>query len=100
MLILQNGRPDDETNRLPKEIRTYDFLDKLNIEYQRIDHEPAMTMEVCAEIDKALKAMICKNLFLCNRQETNFYLLMIPADKKFKTKDLSAQLSVSRLSYN
>lgn len=99
MLILQNGRPDDETNRLPKEIRTYDFLDKLNIEYQRIDHEPAMTMEVCAEIDKALKAMICKNLFLCNRQETNFYLLMIPADKKFKTKDLSAQLSVSRLSF-
>ena len=78
---------------------TYDFLDKLNIEYQRIDHEPAMTMEVCAEIDKALKAMICKNLFLCNRQETNFYLLMIPADKKFKTKDLSAQLSVSRLSF-
>lgn len=99
MLILQNGRPDDETNRLPKEIRTYDFLDKLNIEYQRIDHEPAMTLEVCAEIDKALKAMICKNLFLCNRQETNFYLLMIPADKKFKTKDLSAQLSVSRLSF-
>lgn len=99
MLILQNGRPDDETNRLPKEIRTYDFLDKLNIEYQRIDHKPAMTMEVCAEIDKALKAMICKNLFLCNRQETNFYLLMIPADKKFKTKDLSAQLGVSRLSF-
>ena len=58
-----------------------------------------MTMEVCAEIDKALKAMICKNLFLCNRQETNFYLLMIPADKKFKTKDLSAQLGVSRLSF-
>lgn len=99
MLILQNGRPNDEMNRLSKEIRTYDFLDKLNIEYQRIDHEPAMTMEVCAEIDKTLKAMICKNLFLCNRQETNFYLLMIPADKKFKTKDLSAQLGVSRLSF-
>ena len=68
MLILQNGRPDDETNRLPKEIRTYDFLDKLNIEYQRIDHEPAMTMEVCAEIDKARiysSAIVRKQIFIC-----------------------------------
>lgn len=99
MLILQNGRPVNETGRLDKETRTYDFLDKLNIEYQRIDHEAAMTMKVCAEIDIALQAMICKNLFLCNRQETDFYLLMIPANKKFKTKDLSSQLGTSRLSF-
>ena len=99
MLELENGRPKDLTNRLDKEIRTYDFLDKLGIEYKRIDHEEAMTMEVCEKIDEALQATICKNLFLCNRQETDFYLLMMPGDKKFKTKDLSKALGVSRLSF-
>ena len=89
---LQNGRPTDTTGRPDKEIRTYDFLDKLGIEYQRIDHEAAFTMEVCEEIDKTLGATICKNLFLCNRQKTDFYLLMIPGDKTFKTKELSHQI--------
>ena len=99
MLKLEKGRPADCAGRLEKEIQTYDFLDKLNIEYERIDHEAAMTMEECADVDEALGAMICKNLFLCNRQETSFYLLMIPGDKKFKTKDLSAQIGSSRLSF-
>lgn len=99
MLELENGRPKDLSGRLDKEIRTYDFLDKLGIEYQRIDHEAAMTMEVCEEIDEALQATICKNLFLCNRQETDFYLLMMPGDKKFKTKDLSKAMGISRLSF-
>lgn len=96
---LYKGRPVDESGRLQKEIRCYDFLDSLGVEYERIDHEPAMTMEVCEEIDKTLNAVICKNLFLCNRQQTAFYLLMIPADKKFKTKDISAQINSSRLSF-
>ena len=99
MLKLEKGRPADCAGRLEKEVRTYDFLDKLNIEYERIDHEAAMTMDVCAEIDEALGAMICKNLFLCNRQETTFYLLMIPGDKKFKTKELSSQIGSARLSF-
>ena len=99
MLELLNGRPADTTGRMEKEIRTYDFLDHLGVLYQRIDHEAVMTMEVCAEIDEVLQATICKNLFLCNRQETDFYLLMMPGDKKFKTKDLSAQLGVARLSF-
>ncbi len=96
---LLKGRPLVESGRLQKEIRCYDFLDDLGVEYDRIDHEPAMTMEVCEEIDKCLNAVICKNLFLCNRQQTAFYLLMIPADRKFKTKDISAQINSSRLSF-
>jgi len=96
---LQKGRPADTAGRLEKEIRSYDLLDSLGIEYDRIDHEPAMTMEVCEEIDRALGATICKNLFLCNRQQTDFYLLMMPGDKPFKTKDLSAQIGSSRLSF-
>ena len=79
--------------------RTYDLLDKLGVAYERVDHEAAMTMEVCQEIDKVLQATICKNLFLCNRQETKFYLLMIPDTKVFHTKDLSAQINSSRLSF-
>ena len=98
---LQKGRPENTDNRLDKEIRVYDFLDKLGIQYQRIDHEAAMTMEACEEIDHALgdNTTICKNLFLCNRQEADFYLLLMPGDKPFKTKDLSAQIHSARLSF-
>lgn len=96
---LQKGRPADCTGRLQKEIRTYDLLDRLGVAYERIDHEAAMTMEVCEEIDEVLQATICKNLFLCNRQETSFYLLMIPGSKVFHTKDLSAQIGSARLSF-
>ena len=96
---LQLGRPADGAGRLEKELRCYDLLDSLGISYQRIDHEPAMTMEICARIDETLQATICKNLLLCNRQCTSFYLLMIPGDKVFKTKDLSAQIGSSRLSF-
>lgn len=96
---LVNGRPADCSDRLPKEIRCYDLLDQLGVEYQRIDHEPAMTMEACAEIDKVLDATICKNLLLCNRQCTSFYLLMITGDKHFKTSVLSKEIGSSRLSF-
>lgn len=98
MELLQ-GRPADCSGRLEKEIRVYDLLDRLGVEYQRIDHEPAMTMEACAAIDEALDATICKNLLLCNRQCTDFYLLMLPGDKPFKTSVLSKQIGSSRLSF-
>lgn len=96
---LVNGRPADCTGRLEKEIRCYDLLDSLNIAYQRIDHEAAMTMEACEEIDRTLDAVICKNLLLCNRQCTAFYLLMLPGQKQFKTSVLSKEIDSSRLSF-
>ena len=96
---LENGRPSDLSGRLPKEVRTYELLDRLDVAYQRIDHEAAMTMEACAAIDEALDATICKNLLLCNRQCTAFYLLMIPGIKTFKTSVLSKQIGSSRLSF-
>lgn len=99
MLELVKGRPEDVTGRQQKEIRVYDFLDSLNVEYERIDHEEANTMEACKEIDKALEATVCKNLFLCNTQKTKFYLLMLTGDKKFKTKEISSQINSSRLSF-
>lgn len=96
---LMKGRPEDTAGRLEKEIKVYDLLDRLGIEYERTDHEEANTMEACNEIDKILDVIICKNLFLCNRQETQFYLLMMPGDKPFKTRDLSKQIGSARLSF-
>ena len=96
---LVNGRPGDCGGRLAKEIRCYDLLDALGIDYQRIDHEATMTMEACAEVDKVLDAVICKNLLLCNRQCTKFYLLMLPGEKHFKTSVFSKQIGASRLSF-
>lgn len=96
---LYNGRPEDESGRLDKEIRVYDLLDELGIEFCRIDHTPAGKMEACGEIDKKLGVVICKNLFLCNRQKTKFYLLMMPADKPYRTRIFSKLAGSSRLSF-
>ena len=98
-MYLEHGRPKDCTERTARELAVYDLLDRLEILYARVDHAPAETMEVCAAIDKVLNCRICKNLFLCNRQQTAFYLLMMPGDKPFKTKELSAQIGSSRLSF-
>ena len=98
---LLHGSPADLTGRSEREIRTYELLDRLGISFDRTDHpdRPATTMEVCADVDAVLNVHICKNLFLCNRQKTNFYLLIMPGEKPFKTKDLSKQMGISRLSF-
>ena len=98
---LLHGSPEDLTGRQDREKRVYSFLDRLGIDFDRTDHpdRPATTMEVCADVDAVLDVHICKNLFLCNRQKTDFYLLVMPGDKPFKTKELSAQLGTSRLSF-
>lgn len=91
------GRPAEE--RTEREMRCYELLDGLGLEYRRVDHEHADTIEACHEVEKILEANICKNLFLSNRQQTDFYLLLMPGVKPFKTKILSKQLGVSRLSF-
>ena len=96
---LYSGRPESSDGRLDKELRCYDILDRLGIEYFRVDHEHADTIEACHEVEKTLGANICKNLFLTNRQQTDFYLLLMPGDKPFKTKLLSKQINTARLSF-
>lgn len=96
---LMNGKPSDLTERSEREIKVYEYLDSLGIGYMRVDHPEANTMEACNQIDEVLGVVICKNLFLCNRQETEFYLLMMPGDKPFKTKDLTKQINSARLSF-
>ena len=96
---LRVGRPSHADKRLPKEQKCYDMLDRLGVEYVGVDHEHADTIEVCHEIESTLGAKICKNLFLTNRQQTEFYLLLMPGDKSFKTKLLSKQIGTARLSF-
>ncbi|MBO5460933.1 MAG: prolyl-tRNA synthetase associated domain-containing protein [Ruminococcus sp.] len=98
-MTLYVGRPESNEGRKEKEIAVYDLLDRLEIPFFRTDHEAAMTMEDCFEADKVLGLDICKNLFLCNRQKTKFYLLLMPGNKPFKTKELSKQIPTSRLSF-
>ena len=99
-LLLEDGSPADVAWRRQRELETYRLLDELGIPFQRIDHCEANTMEACAAVDEALTdAVICKNLFLCNQQRTQFYLLMLPGGKKFKTKLLSKQIGSARLSF-
>lgn len=92
--------PSDRYHRRERELAVYELLEQLGIPFERIDHREANTMEACQAVDEALTgAVICKNLFLCNQQRTKFYLLMMPGNKKFKTKELSKQIGSSRLSF-
>lgn len=95
---LYHGRPASG-QRLDKELRCYDLLDRLGLSYDRVDHDAADTIEACAAVEDVLGAGICKNLFLTNRQQTAFYLLLMPGHKPFRTKDLSHQIGSARLSF-
>ena len=95
--ILTSGRPEHEVSAAENSI--YDFLEKAGVNFARAEHEEAATIELCLTVEKILGAHICKNLLLCNRTATDFYLLIMPGSKPFKTKYLSAQIGSSRLSF-
>lgn len=97
--VIEIGAPKNLTERAPKEQKCYAFLDRLGVFYRRADHEAASTMELCREIETQLGCPICKNLLLTNRQQTDFYLLLMEGEKVFKTKYLSRELGVARLSF-
>ena len=96
-MIIQTGRPTEKREEVEEKV--YDFLDQLNVPFNRVDHKPAYSMALCENIEKILKAPIYKNLFLSNTQGTKFYLLVTLGNKKFKTKEISKQLGVARLSF-
>ena len=85
--------------RIPQEFAIYDRLEELSIPYVRVDHDHADTIEICHEVEKVLGAQICKNLFLCNRQQTAFYLFITNGNKPFRAKDFSAALDIARVSF-
>jgi len=97
--VIYSGSPENKEGRTASQIKTYELLDTLGIEYLRADHERADTIEDCHLVEKYLDVKICKNLFLANRQNSAFYLLLMPADKVFRTKNLSKILGTNRLSF-
>ena len=99
MFIDANVYTGGAEGRMEKEMRCYALLDSLGIEYRRVDHEHADTIEACEQVEGLLECKICKNLFLTNRQQTDFYLLIMPGEKPFKTKLLSKQIGSARLSF-
>lgn len=98
-MTIETGRPADCSGRPEKECAVYDLLERLDIPFTRADHPAAFTMKECEAVSQALHTPICKNLFLCNRQKTAFYLLLLPASKPFRTKEITAQLGCARLSF-
>ncbi|MBR2409659.1 MAG: prolyl-tRNA synthetase associated domain-containing protein [Lachnospiraceae bacterium] len=98
-MTLHTTTPTDLSSRTEMEQRSFALLEELQIPYSYVDHAPALTMEDCAEIDEVLGVKMCKNLVLCNRQKTDYYLLLMPGDKVFKTKELSSQINSARLSF-
>ena len=98
-MTIETGRPADCSGRPEKECAVYDLLERLDIPFTRADHPAAFTMEECEAVSQALHTPICKNLFLCNRQKTAFYLLLLPASTPFRTKEITAQLGCARLSF-
>ncbi|POP30919.1 prolyl-tRNA synthetase associated domain-containing protein [Lactonifactor longoviformis] len=96
---LEEGRPLYVQGRPEKEIRTYKLLEELQIPFQRLDHEPMYTIDACREVDRLLGTEICKNLFLCNSNRTEYYLLLLPGRKKLITKEVSGKLGTTRLSF-
>ena len=95
--LIHNAPPEGQL--LPQEAAAFALLEELGIDYDRVSGEPADTMEKCAAVSQVLGVPICKNLFLCNRQKTQFYLLLMGPDKPFHTKDLSHQIGSARLSF-
>ncbi len=89
--------PEEYKNKIQEKV--YKTLDELSISYERVETDEAITMEDCIEIDKKLNMKMVKTLFLCNRQETNFYLYITTGDKKFDSKKFSQELEISRVSF-
>ena len=94
---IYTARPTDK--RLPKEERVYDLLERLDVPFERVDHDAVGTIEGCAEIEKLLDIEICKNLFLRNSKGDQYYLLMLPGGKHLVTKDLAKKIGSTRLSF-
>ena len=89
--------PAEFQNDLHRQV--YETLEKLSIPYFRVDTDEAITMEDCIAIADKLNTPVVKTLFLCNRQQTNFYLFVTTSEKAFSTKNFSRAMGISRVSF-
>ena len=96
---ITNTPPENVSERVPLEQEVYRVFKKLGISYERVDNDPASSMEECAEIGEVLQAPVRKDVFLCNQKKTSFFLLLMPDDKPFDTASFSRKLGVSHMSF-
>lgn len=94
---LHIGRPENKVSDI--EEKTYNFLSELGISFECIEHSPAETIAICHQIEEKLGARICKNLFLKNSAQTQYYLLLLDGDTKFESSTISKQIGSTRLSF-
>lgn len=99
LYAVEKGKPNNFFSRTDSEKKTYELLEKLGIEFSRADHDPASTVDECGTVDRALEVEMCKNLFLCNRQKTDFYLVMMKGEKHFSSKDFAHKMGIARVSF-
>jgi len=77
----------------------YDTFARLNIPFGRVDTDPGLTMEDCRHIDAKIGVRIVKTIFLCNRQQTEFYLYVTTDEKPFVTREFCSALGIPRVSF-
>lgn len=88
-----------DSYKSPLQEMAYESLEKLQISFERVDTDEAISMVDCIEISRKLDMKMVKTLFLCNRQKTKLYLFVTTADKPFKSKDFSSLLGIPRVSF-
>ncbi len=79
--------------------QVYENFARLGIPFERVDTDPGLTMDDCRHIDAKIGVRIVKTLFLCNRQQTDFYLYVTTDDKPFVTRDFCSSLGIARVSF-
>lgn len=88
-----------EAFKTPLQEKVYRTLEELSISFERVDTDEVITMEDCEAVDEKLNMKMVKTLFLCNRQQTEFYLFITCGDKPFRSKDFGTALEISRVSF-
>ena len=88
-----------EQFQTPLQEKVYHTLRDLHISFERVDTDEAITMEDCVQIDAKLRMKMVKTLFLCNRQQTAYYLFITVGGKPFSSKNFSSSLGISRVSF-
>ncbi len=92
-----DGAPEDKRGEL--ETKVYAEFKELGIDFKRVDNDEAISMEECVEISNTWGAEIRRTVVVCNRQTTNYYLVVMPADKRFDTKTFAHNMECARVSF-
>ena len=89
--------PEEYSSELQRKV--YATFAEKDIPFGRVDTDPGITMEDCQYISAGLGVRVVKTLFLCNRQQTEFYLYVTTDDRPFVTREFCGALGIPRVSF-